>query len=136
MRDSEFLPSSWLALAVLVALALTSPWVFGAVQPWAIAAVTWTALASGALAAELKVGLGSEPSSIDPHYHNLGPNNSLAESIFDRLINQDEKQRLKPGLHRGIGEFHLYGKQRQIRRRSNSWSNWPCHTRSVLALAQ
>ncbi len=66
-------------------------------------------LAAGALAAalvlpgtlaakELTVGLASEPSSIDPHYHNLTPNNALAREIFDRLIMPDDKQVLKPGL--------------------------------------
>ena len=35
-----------------------------------------------AYAADLKVGLKSEPSSIDPHYHNLGPNNAFATHIF------------------------------------------------------
>jgi peptide/nickel transport system substrate-binding protein len=49
-------------------------------------------------AKELKVGLKAEPSSIDPHYHNLGPNNSLARDVFDRLIMPDEKQQLLPGL--------------------------------------
>ncbi len=42
----------------------------------------------------LKIGLGTEPTSIDPHYHNLGPNNQIAQHIFSRLIEQDEKQRL------------------------------------------
>ena len=66
-------------------------------------------LAAGALAAalvlpgtlaakELTVGLASEPSSIDPHYHNLTPNNALAREIFDRLVMPDDKQILKPGL--------------------------------------
>lgn len=66
-------------------------------------------LAAGALAAvlalpatlaarELTVGLASEPSSIDPHYHNLTPNNALARQVFDRLIMPDEKQVLRPGL--------------------------------------
>ncbi len=66
-------------------------------------------LAAGALAAalvlpgtlaakDITVGLASEPSSIDPHYHNLTPNNALAREIFDRLIMPDDKQVLKPGL--------------------------------------
>jgi len=46
----------------------------------------------------LKIGLKSEPSSMDPHYHNLTPNNMMALYVFDRLILQDEKQNLKPGL--------------------------------------
>ena len=49
-------------------------------------------------AQELKVGLALEPSSIDPHYHNLTPNNALAREIFDRLVMTDEKQKLMPGL--------------------------------------
>ena len=46
----------------------------------------------------LKIGLKSEPSSMDPHYHNLTPNNMMALYVFDRLILQDAKQNLKPGL--------------------------------------
>ena len=51
-----------------------------------------------AQAETLTIGLGSEPTSIDPHYHNLGPNNQMAQHIFSRLVEQDEKQRLTPGL--------------------------------------
>ena len=46
----------------------------------------------------LTIGLKAEPSSIDPHYHNLGPNNSMAAHYFSRLVEQDEKLRLLPGL--------------------------------------
>ena len=46
----------------------------------------------------LTVGLKAEPSSIDPHYHNLGPNNSMAAHYFSRLVEQDDKLRLLPGL--------------------------------------
>ena len=49
-------------------------------------------------AATLTVGLKAEPSSIDPHYHNLGPNNSMAAHYFSRLVEQDDKLRLLPGL--------------------------------------
>jgi peptide/nickel transport system substrate-binding protein len=60
----------------------------------ALVAVPVTASAAG----ELTIGLASEPSSIDPHFHNLGPNNALARVIFDRLIMPDETQQLRPGL--------------------------------------
>jgi len=50
------------------------------------------------MAADLKIGLKSEPSSMDPHYHNLTPNNMMAMYVFDKLIQQDHKQNLKPGL--------------------------------------
>ncbi len=48
--------------------------------------------------AVLKIGLQAEPSSMDPHYHNLTPNNMMAKYTFDPLIKQDHKQNLKPGL--------------------------------------
>jgi peptide/nickel transport system substrate-binding protein len=51
-----------------------------------------------AAAGQIVIGLGSEPSSIDPHYHNLGPNNQLARHIFESLVHADENQRLGPGL--------------------------------------
>ena len=49
-------------------------------------------------AADLTIGVGSEPTSMDPHFHNLGPNNSLLSHIYDALILQDDKQQLVPGL--------------------------------------
>jgi len=47
---------------------------------------------------ELTIGLSAEPSAMDPHFHNLTPNNSLLKHIFERLIDNDENQRLIPGL--------------------------------------
>jgi len=60
-----------------------------------LAAASWIACAQ---AQELKIGLSAEPSAMDPHFHNLTPNNSLLRHIFDRLIDQDENQALVPGL--------------------------------------
>ena len=51
-----------------------------------------------ALAQELKIGLSAEPTSIDPHFHNLTPNNALRAHIFDALLAQDAEQKLKPAL--------------------------------------
>jgi peptide/nickel transport system substrate-binding protein len=59
---------------------------------------TAIALPQAVGAQTLTVGLKAEPSSIDPHYHNLTPNNAFARDIFDRLILPDEKQHLQPGL--------------------------------------
>ncbi|MEM8951088.1 MAG: ABC transporter substrate-binding protein [Pseudomonadota bacterium] len=56
------------------------------------------AMAAPAIAEDLTIGLASEPTSIDPHYHNLGPNNALARHIYGNLIMQDENQQLQPGL--------------------------------------
>jgi peptide/nickel transport system substrate-binding protein len=47
---------------------------------------------------ELKIGLAFEPSAFDPHFHNTTPNKSLARSVFEPLVFQDESQRLQPGL--------------------------------------
>jgi peptide/nickel transport system substrate-binding protein len=62
-------------------------------------------LAAGAMAGaatagaqDLKIGLKTEPSSLDPQYHNLGPNNQIAAQIFDPLIAKDDKQLPVPGL--------------------------------------
>lgn len=56
------------------------------------------AFAGSAWAADIKVGLSSEPTAMDPHYHNIGPNNMLSTAVFDKLVHQDEKQNKVPGL--------------------------------------
>ena len=60
-------------------------------------------LALGALiiptsAQELKVGLAAEPSAMDPHYHNLTPNNAVLSHVFERLVETDPKNKLIAGL--------------------------------------
>ncbi len=62
------------------------------------AAVAAISLAPVVQAQTLTIGLGTEPTSIDPHFHNLGPNNQIAQHFFSRLIEQDHKQNLLPGL--------------------------------------
>ncbi|MBL8590205.1 MAG: ABC transporter substrate-binding protein [Methylobacteriaceae bacterium] len=51
-----------------------------------------------ALAQDLKIAMSAEPSSVDPHYHNLTPNNQLAKHVFESLTEHDELQRIKPAL--------------------------------------
>jgi peptide/nickel transport system substrate-binding protein len=63
-----------------------------------VATILWAGLVVAAAAQELKIGLSAEPSAMDPHFHNLTPNNSLLRHIFDRLIDQDENQLVKPDL--------------------------------------
>ncbi len=53
---------------------------------------------AAAQAQTVKVGLFSEPSSMDPHYHNLGPNNAFSSNVYNSLILQDEQQKLIPSL--------------------------------------
>ncbi len=64
-----------------------------------LGAVAIAALTAGTASADkLTIGLASEPTSIDPHFHNLGPNNAMARHLFGRLILQNERQQLEPGL--------------------------------------
>lgn len=64
----------------------------------AVAVVGATGFAAPALAEDLTIAVGAEATSIDPHFHNLGPNNQLGFQIFDRLANPDERQNFEPGL--------------------------------------
>lgn len=56
------------------------------------------ALAAPLQAQELRLGMGSDVTSIDPHFVNLFPNNNVAQHIFDALILLDADSRLIPGL--------------------------------------
>jgi peptide/nickel transport system substrate-binding protein len=60
----------------------------------AVAAV----LSTAAWAEDLTIGIYSEPSSMDPHFHNLGPNNGFMTHVFGRLIQMDSQQKLQPDL--------------------------------------
>jgi len=60
--------------------------------------VAAVSISFSALAEDLRVGLKSEPSSIDPHYHNLGPNNGFSKHIFSSLVGSDENQQHFPDL--------------------------------------
>jgi peptide/nickel transport system substrate-binding protein len=55
-------------------------------------------LASGANARDVSVGLQSPVTSMDPHYHNLSPNNSLLIHIYEPLVYRDANMKLKPAL--------------------------------------
>jgi peptide/nickel transport system substrate-binding protein len=61
----------------------------------------------GAAAQDLRMAVGAPVTSIDPHFHNLAPNNALAEQIFDGLFGTDAKARVVPELaesYRLVGE--------------------------------
>ena len=47
---------------------------------------------------EVSIGLQSPVTSMDPHYHNLSPNNSLLLHVYEPLILRDPNMKLKPGL--------------------------------------
>jgi peptide/nickel transport system substrate-binding protein len=65
---------------------------------FAAIALAGTVVSGAALAQDLSIGLSGNITSMDPHFHNLSPNNNVAAHIFDRLVQQDENQRVSPGL--------------------------------------
>ena len=56
------------------------------------------ALVAPAHAAELRIGLAADVTSMDPHFVNLQPNDLVAQHVFDTLTRIDENARLVPGL--------------------------------------
>jgi peptide/nickel transport system substrate-binding protein len=54
--------------------------------------------AVGAGAQEIRIGMGADVTSMDPHFVNLFPNNNIAEHVFEKLITLDADSRLIPGL--------------------------------------
>ena len=55
-------------------------------------------LALPAAAQTLTMAVGAPVTSIDPHFHNIGPNNTVASMLFDTLLQQDGDSRLQAGL--------------------------------------
>lgn len=53
---------------------------------------------ASARAAELKIALAADVSSLDPHYLNIAPNVAFASHLFDALVNVDADGHLVPGL--------------------------------------
>jgi len=53
---------------------------------------------SAANAAELRIGLAADVTSMDPHFLNLQPNVNIGWHVFDALTHVDENARLIPGL--------------------------------------
>jgi peptide/nickel transport system substrate-binding protein len=66
----------------------------------ALAALAILGLPAAALAKEREVSIGLQAAitSMDPHYHNLSPNNSMMLHVFEPLIKRDDNQKLVPGL--------------------------------------
>ena len=49
-------------------------------------------------AADLTIGLATDVTSLDPHYHNLTPNNNVAQHVYGLLVQRNEKEQLEPSL--------------------------------------
>ncbi len=66
---------------------------------WVAAAMALVAGVCGpVLAGDLRLGLSSSPTSLDPQFHNLGANSNVAQNMFDTLVQMDPDSRIKPGL--------------------------------------
>ena len=66
--------------------------------PAAAALALLAAVPAPSQAATLTVGTSAEPSALDPHYHNLGPNTRARKHVFESLVSMDAKMRLQPEL--------------------------------------
>jgi peptide/nickel transport system substrate-binding protein len=64
----------------------------------AILALVFAASAHAQKEREVAIGLQAAITSIDPHYHNLSPNNSLLLHIYEPLVLRDSNQKMIPGL--------------------------------------
>jgi peptide/nickel transport system substrate-binding protein len=51
-----------------------------------------------ARATNLTIGLGADVTALDPHYHNVTPNNNVAAHVFGYLVQRNERSQLEPGL--------------------------------------
>ncbi len=63
-----------------------------------LAALAAALLALPTMAANLAIGLGTDVTATDPHYHNLTPNNNVASHLFGYLVARDEKSQPIPSL--------------------------------------
>ena len=55
-------------------------------------------LAAPAGAETLRIGVPSDPSSIDPHFQDLAPNGNIARHVFDALVATSARAEMQPGL--------------------------------------
>jgi len=63
-----------------------------------LAALAASLLALPTMAANLAIGLGTDVTATDPHYHNLTPNNNVASHLYGYLVARDAKSQPVPSL--------------------------------------
>ena len=59
------------------------------------------ASAAGSFAAHaqtLRVGVGAQVTSLDPHYHNISPNTAFAGMVYGALADTDANSKIQPSL--------------------------------------
>ncbi|WP_460275691.1 ABC transporter substrate-binding protein [Celeribacter sp. ULVN23_4] len=64
----------------------------------AVTAVSSLALLTSAQAADLTIGLKSEPTSLDPQFHVLASNMQISMAIFEPLVAQDTELGIEPEI--------------------------------------
>jgi peptide/nickel transport system substrate-binding protein len=67
-------------------------------QRWILATVACIALCGSAAAADLKIGVASEVTTLDPHFFHLTPNTEIDKLIYSGLITQDANLKVVPDL--------------------------------------
>ncbi|WP_367614782.1 ABC transporter substrate-binding protein [Plastoroseomonas arctica] len=67
-------------------------------KPIMAVAACFGLLCAEARAQNLTMAVGAPVTSLDPHYHQLSPNNAASDMIFDRLVDTDSRSRNIPGL--------------------------------------
>jgi len=60
--------------------------------------IAFTIAAGAARATDMRIGVSAEPSSLDPHFHNLASNNNIAAHVFEPLTRFDSDSKLIPAL--------------------------------------
>jgi peptide/nickel transport system substrate-binding protein len=65
---------------------------------WVLATVASIALCGSAVAADLKIGVASEVTTLDPHFFHLTPNTEIDKLIYSGLITQDDNLKVIPDL--------------------------------------
>ena len=63
-----------------------------------LSALAAALLALPTMAANLAIGLGTDVTATDPHYHNLTPNNNVASHLYGYLVARDAKSQPVPSL--------------------------------------
>lgn len=67
-------------------------------QRWLGAIIVGMALCGSAVAADLKIGVASEVTTLDPHFFHLTPNTEIDKLIYSGLITQDASLKVIPDL--------------------------------------
>jgi peptide/nickel transport system substrate-binding protein len=65
---------------------------------WLVSLNVFAQASSPPKARDISIGLQAAITSMDPHYHNVGPNNAMSRHIFEGLVKTDDNQKLVPGL--------------------------------------